>query len=151
MKIFSNFKKKLAVLSLLAASFVPAVVAPVVVYAQTTNSPQIEGGLCSGSNFEVNPSSAGDQGCTAVSGTGDRLTNLIKLVINIISIIVAVVAVIMIIFGGLKYITSGGESSNVSGAKNTILYAIIGLVVVALAQFVVRFVLDKTINAANGA
>jgi hypothetical protein len=50
----------------------------------------------------------------------------------------------MIIWGGLKYITSGGDSGNVTGAKNTILYAIIGLIIVALAQFIVRFVLSKT-------
>jgi hypothetical protein len=49
----------------------------------------------------------------------------------------------MIIIGGLKYITSGGDSSNVTGAKNTILYAVVGLVVVAMAQFIVRFVLTK--------
>jgi hypothetical protein len=52
----------------------------------------------------------------------------------------------MIIIGGLKYITSGGESSNVSGAKNTIIYAIVGLIVVALAQFIVHFVLANTAN-----
>jgi hypothetical protein len=46
----------------------------------------------------------------------------------------------------LKYITSGGDSGNITGAKNTILYAIIGLVVVALAQIVVRFVLAKASN-----
>jgi uncharacterized membrane protein len=68
--------------------------------------------------------------------------SIIETVINVFSIVVGVVSVIMIIIGGLKYITSGGDSGNVSGAKNTILYAIIGLVVVALAQIIVRFVLD---------
>jgi TRAP-type C4-dicarboxylate transport system permease small subunit len=67
----------------------------------------------------------------------------LKRIINIFSVIVGVIAVIMIIIGGLKYITSGGESSNVSGAKNTIIYAIVGLVIVALAQFIVRFVLSN--------
>jgi hypothetical protein len=60
------------------------------------------------------------------------------------------VAVVMIIIGGLKYITSGGDSGNVTGAKNTILYAIIGLVIVALAQFIVRFVLSKTTGTVGG-
>jgi hypothetical protein len=49
----------------------------------------------------------------------------------------------MLIFGGLKYITSGGESSNISAAKNTILFAIIGLIVVALAQVIVQFALNR--------
>ncbi len=74
----------------------------------------------------------------------ERVNNIIRLVINIFSLIVGVISVIMIIIGGLKYITSGGDSGNVSGAKNTILYAVIGLVVVALAQVIVRFVLEKT-------
>ncbi len=73
----------------------------------------------------------------------ERLDNLITQVINIFSIVVGVISVIMIIIGGFKYITSGGDSGNVSSAKNTIVYAIIGLVIVALAQFIVRFVLDR--------
>lgn len=73
----------------------------------------------------------------------ERVNTIIRLVINVFSLIVGVISVIMIIIGGLKYITSGGDSGNVSGAKNTILYAIIGLVVVALAQVIVRFVLEK--------
>jgi hypothetical protein len=59
------------------------------------------------------------------------------------------VAVIMIIVGGLKYITSGGDSNNVSSAKSTIIYAIIGLVVVALAQFIVQFVLNKVTSSGS--
>ena len=73
----------------------------------------------------------------------ERVNQMIRLVINIFSLIVGVISVIMIIIGGLKYITSGGDSGNVSGAKNTILYAVIGLIVVALAQVIVRFVLQK--------
>jgi hypothetical protein len=53
----------------------------------------------------------------------------------------------MIIFGGLRYITSGGNDSSVTGAKNTILYAIIGLIIVALAQVLVRFTLNKVTNS----
>jgi hypothetical protein len=51
--------------------------------------------------------------------------------------------VIFIILGGLKYITSGGEAANITGAKNTILFAIVGLVIVAFAQVIVKFVLGK--------
>jgi hypothetical protein len=86
--------------------------------------------------------SVDDANCAA-GDAGTRVNEIIKLVINIFSLIVGVIAVIMIIIGGLKYITSGGDSGNVSGAKNTIIYAVVGLVVVALAQFIVRFVLEK--------
>jgi hypothetical protein len=50
----------------------------------------------------------------------------------------------MIIIGGFRYITSGGDSGSVSSAKNTVLYAIVGLIIVALAQVIVRFVLSKS-------
>lgn len=65
-------------------------------------------------------------------------------VINIISILVGVISVIMIMIGGLKYVTSAGDSSKVSSAKDTILYAVIGLVVVALSQIIVQFVISRT-------
>jgi cytochrome bd-type quinol oxidase subunit 2 len=142
----SKIKKYTAILLASIAMAVPvAVLAPVAVYAQD-DSPEITGPLCSGVEFEFN-TDGGD--CGSVDGSGDKLTTIIKTVINILSVIVGVVAVVMIIFGGLKYITSGGDSSNVSSAKNTIIYAIVGLVIVALAQFIVRFVLDKSINASG--
>ncbi len=144
-----KLKSYLAILLLGVASFAP-VALPAVVHAQAaSDSNQIQGPLCNGADkLDFNTSATGGCSITANS-TGDKLTAIIRLVINIISVVVGVVAVIMIVFGGLKYITSGGESSNVSSAKNTILYAIIGLVIVALAQFIVRFVLDKSINAST--
>ena len=100
-------------------------------------SAQIEQGLCGGINLQTS-------GCTPDgAGATNRVNNIMKLIINIFSIIVGIVAVIMIIVGGLKYITSGGDSNNVTSAKNTILYAIIGLIIVALAQVIVRFVLAQ--------
>ena len=68
---------------------------------------------------------------------------LIKKIINIFSIVVGAVSVIMIIIGGFRYIISGGDSSGVTGAKNTILYAIVGLVIVLFAQVIIRFVLTN--------
>lgn len=91
-----------------------------------------------------------DAGCNYNPPTSqaDDLTELIASVVNIISLIVGVVAVVMVIWGGLKYITSGGESNKITGAKNTIMYALIGLVIVALAQVIVRFVLKKASDLA---
>jgi Type IV secretion system pilin len=54
-----------------------------------------------------------------------------------------VAAVIAIIISGLRYVTSAGDSNSINGAKNTILYAVIGLVIVAMAQIIVKFVLGK--------
>lgn len=80
---------------------------------------------------------------TLTQGGTTKINELIKQIINVFSVIVGIVAVIMMIYGGLRYITSGGDSGNVTSAKNTILYAIIGLIIVALAQIIVKFVLNK--------
>ncbi len=76
------------------------------------------------------------------TGAG-KIQNIVTTAINIFSIIVGIVSVVMIIYGGFKYITSGGDSGNVTSAKNTIVFAVIGLIIVALAQFIVQFVLNK--------
>ncbi len=95
---------------------------------------------------------ARDDVCKGVELTGGScdptpgqptVNSIIKDVVNILSFVVGVVAVIMVIVGGLKYITSSGDSNSVNSAKNTILYAVIGLVIVALAQIIVRFVLTR--------
>jgi hypothetical protein len=82
-------------------------------------------------------------GLTGSGGSTTKLSDVIKAIVNIISAIVGVVAVIMIIIGGMRYVTSGGDSNNVASAKNTVLYAIIGLIVVAMAQVVVHFVIKS--------
>ncbi len=82
------------------------------------------------------------EGCKTDPNTS--VSSIITTVINLLSLLVGVAAVIMIIVGGFKYIVSSGDASNVTGAKNTILYAIVGLVIVALAQVIVRFVIAKT-------
>jgi hypothetical protein len=76
-------------------------------------------------------------------GADAQVGNVIKRVINILSMVVGIVAVVMIIIGGFKYVTSMGDSNSVNSAKNTILYAIVGLVIVVMAQVIVRFVLTK--------
>ncbi len=85
---------------------------------------------------------SGDNGCETPAGS-KGINDITQIVVNTLSIVVGFIAVIMIIIGGLKYVTSSGDSNNVSSAKNTILYAIVGLVIVALAQVIVRFVLKK--------
>ena len=57
--------------------------------------------------------------------------------------------IIMIIIGGFRYIISGGDSSSVQGAKNTILYAIVGLLIVVFAQVIIRFVLTNVAATAG--
>lgn len=101
--------------------------------------------VCSGSNFDTSGASID---CSDSGGT-TGVDAILKKIIQIFSVIVGFVAVIMIIIGGIKYITSGGDSGNISGAKNTIIYAVIGLIIVALAQVLVHYVLKNVSNASS--
>ena len=67
-------------------------------------------------------------------------------IINWIMGIVGMICVVVIILGGIQYMTSAGDAGKVKKAKDTILYGIIGLVVVALAAVIVNFVIAKVIN-----
>lgn len=69
------------------------------------------------------------------------LTDYIKPIVNTALFVLGAIAVVMIIFGGIKYTTSAGEAKAVESAKNTIMYAVIGLVVALLAYAIVNFVL----------
>jgi cytochrome bd-type quinol oxidase subunit 2 len=129
--------KRLVMVFLVGAALATPALVPAVVSADDIQDP-----LCGGTNFTFTNGT-----CTDLGETDDNASNLIKAIINILSVIVGVIAVVMIIFGGLKYITSNGESSNITSAKNTIIFAIVGLVIVALAQFIVRFVLNKAIKS----
>lgn len=62
---------------------------------------------------------------------------------SLVALFVGITSVIMIIIGGIKFVTSSGDSSGVSSARNTVLYALIGLVIAAAAQSIVVFVINK--------
>jgi hypothetical protein len=67
-----------------------------------------------------------------------------KSIVNVFSAIIGVTAVIFLLYGGFRYITSGGSTEKVGDAKKTIIFAIIGLIVVALAQVIVNLTLSTT-------
>ncbi len=119
--------------------------ATAVVSAQTVTN-QIQNGLCAGSNLTITSDPSVNSCANGPNGL-DTVNSILRHIINVISAIVGVVAVIMIIVGGFRYITSGGNDTSVTSAKNTILYAIIGLIIVAFAQIIVHFVLSKLVVA----
>lgn len=130
--------------------FAAPVLAPAAVMAAPV-SPQNQ--VCAGANHLQIPDNSTNQAnqgqCdNTVTGTGgtDKVNKLIRTVLNVLSVIVGIIAVVMIIIGGFQYITSAGSQEKVTKAKNTLLYAIIGLIIVALAQIIVKFILDKAIN-----
>ena len=64
-------------------------------------------------------------------------------IIQIVTTLTGLASMIMIIVGGFRYVTSGGDSTSTKGAKDTILYAVIGLVVAIFSQTIIVFVLSK--------
>jgi hypothetical protein len=92
---------------------------------------------------------AGEKECKPNSQAVSSLNTTIRNAINIFSIVVGIVAVIMMIVGGFRYITSAGDATRVASAKNTIIYAIVGLIIVALAQVIVRFVLKEVTSSST--
>ncbi len=78
-----------------------------------------------------------------VSETASDPQTLVKQFVNIFLFAVGALSVIMLIWGGIRYTTSAGDSNKVTAAKNTVLYAIVGLVVAILAYAIVNMVIDK--------
>lgn len=68
---------------------------------------------------------------------------IFKKIVNVLLFVIAAIAVIMLIIGGIRYVVSGGDQSAVTSAKNTILYAIVGIIVAILAYAAVNFVLTS--------
>ncbi len=88
---------------------------------------------------------SGGNGCANPKGS-PTVNSVINSVINIISAFVGVLAVIMIVFAGFRYVTAAGDSGKISSAKNTLIYAIVGLVVAGMAQIIVRYVVTNVIQ-----
>lgn len=137
--MFRIIKNTIAVLALASAMLVPAVIP-----AGLVSAADIKNNLCTGA--EIGVPGANDN-CSKTTTSSAGVQTAATNIINLLSWVVGVISVIMIIIAGFRYITSGGASEKVTGAKNTLIYAIIGLVIVALAQFIVRFVLKQTIDA----
>ena len=147
--------KNILLTALLLFSFnaVPFVVAQEATNEQQATQPPtsstIADNVCKGVLSAEGTTVSRDTTISSCQEEGDEsFSFIVRRIINIFSIVVGAVSVIMIIIGGFRYIISGGDSSGVSNAKNTILYAIVGLVIVLFAQVIIRFVLT---NASPGA
>lgn len=92
--------------------------------------------ICNNSNVSSEVKAAA--GCGGTTGT---LDSALTSILNAIILIMGIVAVIFIIIGGVNYMTSSGDSNKTKKAKDTILYAVIGLIICALAFAIVNFVI----------
>lgn len=122
----------LATVALFMVLPVVAVAVPGAAYAQT--SPQESACVGAGGNWTG--------GECDMPGDGS-LDGIFETITNVLLFLVGAVSVIMLIIGGFKYVVSGGDSSKTESAKNTILYAIVGIVVAVLAYAAVDFVIEQ--------
>lgn len=92
----------------------------------------------------TDPTSCMKDGLNAAGGSTAKnksVGSLIKSIVNALLYVLGAIAVLMIVIGGIKYTTSQGDTNAVSSAKNTIMYAVIGLIVAILAYAIVNFVI----------
>lgn len=92
-------------------------------------------------------------GASSAKGTGQQTdlfgaNGVFKTITNVLLYVIGAISVIMLIIGGIRYVVSGGDSSAITSAKNTILYAIVGIVIAVLAYAAVNFIIG---NFAAGA
>lgn len=77
------------------------------------------------------------------SNKGTKVTDVIRNVIGILSFLVGMIAVLMIVIAGFRFVTSNGDAGTVSSAKNTIIYAVIGIIITVMAYAIVNFILTN--------
>ncbi len=126
-----KFVKQLMLLALMVSALFVAAPPAVSFAAGTSNYEACEAVKAINPNGVCNPNAS------------SRLSKILKIVLQLLSLVAGVIAVIMLIVGGLKYITSQGDAAGAASARNTIIYAVVGLVIVVFAQILVKFVLSK--------
>jgi hypothetical protein len=94
-------------------------------------------------------------GAEAARGNGQTAnlfgsSGIFSTITNVLLFLLGAISVIMIIIGGLRYVISGGNSTNVTAAKNTILYAIVGVIIAMLSYAIINFVLGSFTNGGTG-
>ena len=133
-------KTMLKKLSVITAAFALAVTALLLPVATTPVSAQAG---CSEGTYTLE----NGVNCAQGEGTPAQLFggegSIFTTVVNIMLFIIGAICVIMLIWGGIRYTTSAGNAANVTAAKNTIMYAIIGLIIAFLAFAIVNWVLTS--------
>lgn len=124
-----------------AALVVPALVFSVGLLAQPVPAhAAFDKGLNDGANSAQGKDQQGD--AATLFGDGGQ-GGIFRTITNVLLFLIGAISVIMLIVGGIRYVVSGGDSTAVQNAKNTILYAIVGVVVAILAYAVVNFVISS--------
>ena len=134
-KSIAGFFAALALVAVTAVS--PLVAQSAFAACDGAASGGITGGVeCAGSGVEGSDS-------TLFGGSDSIFTTII----NTLLFIIGVLSVVMLIYGGIRYTISSGDAARVTAAKNTIMYAIVGLIVAFLAFAIVNWVLGALVGA----
>jgi len=140
--MIKNIKKFLS-----AAIIVPAIALGIGLFAQPVPAhAAFDQGLSDGANSAQGKDQQGD--AASLFGEGGQ-GGIFRTITNVLLFLIGAISVIMLIVGGIRYVVSGGDSTAVQNAKNTILYAIVGVVVAILAYAVVNFVIGS-FSGSNG-
>ena len=125
-----------------SAMLVPALVLGIAFFAQPVpaHAATFNGGLKEGADSAQGKDQQGD--AASLFGEGGQ-GGIFRTITNVLLFLIGAISVIMLIIGGIRYVVSGGDSTAVQNAKNTILYAIVGVVVAILAYAVVNFVISS--------
>lgn len=129
MRLIKNYKVIAAVLFMIGAILSPALFSGATVLAQGSPGDAIMDGA----------------GATGQEG-GAEVEDSVSTVTNVLLFLLGIVAVIAIVIGGIMYAASAGDPGKAKAAKDTILYAVIGLIVAILAYAIVNFVIGSFTN-----
>lgn len=139
MKSIKQTIARLLVVPVLAVGLGVAVAVPSV-YAENPNACDGKGkvsGIREGKN------------CAKTEDQQANLGDAIETVTNVLLFIIGAIAVIMIIIGGIRYVISNGDSAQIKSAKDTILYAVIGIIVALLAYAIVNFIIVEFVASSG--
>jgi len=92
---------------------------------------------------DITSGAQGGADCAQGSNTPSQLAPQVQNLTNTLLLAIGVISVVMIIIGGIRYALSGGDEKNTTAAKDTILFAVIGLVVAVLSFAIANFVLSR--------
>ena len=101
----------------------------------------IVGTVCNGNNNTG--SSAVCTDTKNVNPSTNPIIDRFQKITLIVAYVAGAAAVLMLLAGSLKYITAAGDSNKISSAKNTIIYALVGIIVIVLAASIIEFVVTK--------
>lgn len=142
-----NFSASLLLIFGVAAIALPVPAGAIDVFSGSCGGSNGQGNTGTGNNNGGANNGGGSSSSICGAASSDDAPDIVKNIINTMLIVLGMIAVIMIVIGGIRYTTSNGDASQIKAAKETILYAVVGLVVAIMAFAIVNFVVGQLSKA----